>query len=131
MQSGVEDLCNHAQQMRETLRDAALGRGKVQYSGLRHTSSQHAAKHKVKAVLIWQLGGVKQAHLLSLNEEELCDREPFDEMHESMAWEEQSQHGCLRGVLGRRRIGTSRQCLCRGIAQDLDLAIAKCFDRGM
>ena len=70
---------------RETLQDAALGRGKVLYSGLRHTSSEHAAKHTVKAALLWQLGGVKQVYLLSLREEELCDREPFDEMHESMA----------------------------------------------
>ena len=64
---------------------AALGRGKVLYSGLRHTSSEHAAKHTVKAVLIWQLGGVKRVGLLWFSEEELCDREPFDEMHESMA----------------------------------------------
>ena len=70
---------------RETLRDAALGIGKVLYSGLRHTSSEHAAKHTVKAALLWQLGGVKQVYLLSFSEEELCDREPFDEMHESMA----------------------------------------------
>ena len=68
----------------ETLRDAALGRGKVLYSGLRHTSSEHAAKHTVKAVLIWQLGGVKQVYLLSFSEEELCGREPFDEIHGAM-----------------------------------------------
>ena len=55
------------------------------YLGLRHTSSEYAAMHTVKAVLIWQLRGVKQVCLLSLSEEELCDREPFDEMHESVA----------------------------------------------
>ena len=69
----------------ETLRDGASGRGKVLYLGLRHTSSEHAAKHTVKAALHWQLGGVKQVYLLSLSEEELCDREPLDEMHESVA----------------------------------------------
>ena len=69
----------------ETLRDGASGRGKVLYLGLRHTSSEHAGKHTMKAALLWQLGGVKQVYLLSLREEELCDREPFDEMHESMA----------------------------------------------
>jgi len=68
----------------ETLGDAALGRGKVLYPGLRHTSSEHVAKHTVKAALLWQLGGVKQVGLLSFSEEELCDRELFDEMHESI-----------------------------------------------
>jgi len=62
-----------------------MGWWKVLYSGLRHTSSEYAAMHTVKAVLIWQLGGVKQVWLLSLSEEELCDREPFNEMHESVA----------------------------------------------
>ena len=62
-----------------------MGWWKVLCSGLRHTSSEHAAKHTVKAALLWQLGGIKQVYLLSLREEELCDREPFDEMHESMA----------------------------------------------
>ena len=85
MQSGVEVLCNQAQQMRETLRDAALGRGKVLYSGLRHTSSEHAAKHTVKAALAWQLGGVKQVCLLWFGEEELCSGHPLKKMHESMA----------------------------------------------
>ena len=63
----------------------ASGRWKALFSGLRHTSSERAAKHTVKAALLWQLGGVKQVCLLSFSEEELCDREPFDEMHESMA----------------------------------------------
>ena len=42
-------------------------------------------QHAVKAALHWQLGRVKQVYLLSLSEEELCDRESFDQMHESMA----------------------------------------------
>jgi hypothetical protein len=85
MQSCVGVLCNQAQQMREMLRDAALGRGKVLYSGLRHTSSEHAAKHTVKATLLWQLGGVKLVYLLSFSEEELCGSHPLKKMHESMA----------------------------------------------
>ena len=52
---------------------------------MRHTFGERAAQHTVKAALLWLLGGVKQVCLLSLSEEELCDREPFDEMHESMA----------------------------------------------
>ena len=70
---------------RETLQDAALGRGKVLYPGLRHTSSEHVAKHTVKAALLWQLGGVKQVGLLSLSEEELCSRHSLKKMHEAMA----------------------------------------------
>jgi hypothetical protein len=84
MQSGVGVLCNQAQQMREMLRDAALGRGKVLYSGLRHSSSEHAAKHTAKASLLW-LGGVKLVYLLSFSEEELCGSHPLKKMHESMA----------------------------------------------
>jgi hypothetical protein len=80
MQSGVGVLCNQAQQMREMLRDAALGRGKVLYSGLRHSSSEHTAK----ASLLW-LGGVKLVYLLSFSEEELCGSHPLKKMHESMA----------------------------------------------
>ena len=67
------------------MRDAAFGRGKVLYSGLRHTSSEHAARHTVKAALLWELRGVKQVYLLSFSEEELCGREPFDEIHGAMA----------------------------------------------
>jgi len=37
----------------------------VLYSGLRHTSREHAAKHTVKAAMLWQLGGVKEVYLLS------------------------------------------------------------------
>jgi hypothetical protein len=36
MQSGVEVLCNQAQQMREQLLDAALGRGKVLFGPETH-----------------------------------------------------------------------------------------------
>ena len=85
MQGGVEDLCTRRNSCGETLRDAALGGGKVLHPGLRHTSSEHAGKHTVKTALLWQLGGVKQVGLFSFSEEELCDRELFDEMHESMA----------------------------------------------
>ena len=46
MQSGLEVLCNQAQQMREMLRNAALSRGKVLYSGLRHTSSGISQRHR-------------------------------------------------------------------------------------
>ena len=69
----------------ETLRDGASGRGKVLYLGLRHTSSEHAGKHTMKAALLWQLGGVKQVGLLSLSEEELCSRHSLKKMHEAMA----------------------------------------------
>ena len=69
----------------ERLRDAALGRGKMLLSGLRHTSSERAVQHAMSAAWNRQLGRVKQVYLLWFSEEELCDREPFDEMHESMA----------------------------------------------
>ena len=55
------------------------------FSGLRHTSSECAAQHTMSAAWNRQLGRVKQVCLLSLSEEELCDREPFDQMHEPMA----------------------------------------------
>ncbi len=83
LQSGVEVLCSHAQRMAKRKRDPALDRWKAPFSGLRRISSEHAAKHTGKAVLLWQLRGVKQVYLVSFSEEELCDREPFDEMHES------------------------------------------------
>ena len=57
----------------ETLRDAALGRGRVLYSVLRLTSGEPAAQHRMNAALLLQLGGVK-ARLLWLGEEELCSR---------------------------------------------------------
>lgn len=78
-------LCSHAQRMAKRMRKAGLGGRKGLYSDLRHTSSKRAAKQAMKAVLLWQLGGVKQVGLLSLSEEELCGGEPFDEMHEAMA----------------------------------------------
>ncbi len=55
------------------------------FRGLRHTPSECAAKHAMKAAWNRQLGRVKQVCLLSLSEEELCGREPFHEMHEAMA----------------------------------------------
>jgi hypothetical protein len=39
----------------------------------------------MSTALIWGLGRVKQVYLLSLREEELFDRKPFHQMHESMA----------------------------------------------
>ena len=56
MQSEWKVRRNRRNSCGETLRDAALGRGKVLYPGLRQTSSEHAAKHTVKAALLWQLG---------------------------------------------------------------------------
>lgn len=53
-------------------------------SDLRHTSGEHAVKHTMNAALLRQLGGVKQVRLPWFGEEELCSREPFDEMHEAM-----------------------------------------------
>jgi hypothetical protein len=67
------------------VRKAAWDGWKAVFSGMRHSSSGRAAKHTGTAALFWQLGGVKQVCLPSFSEEELCDREPFDEMHESMA----------------------------------------------
>ena len=78
-------LCSHAQRMTKRMRKAGLGGRKGLYSDLRHTSSKRAAKQAMKAVLLWQLGGVKQVGLLSGSEEELCGGEPFDERHEAMA----------------------------------------------
>ena len=42
-----------------------LARGKVLYSDLRQTSSEHTAR----ATLLWQLGGVKLVYLLSFSAE--------------------------------------------------------------
>ena len=61
------------------MRDADRRGCKGLFSGLRHTSSEHAAKHTMIAAWIWQLGRVKQVYLLSFSEEELCDEQPFDE----------------------------------------------------
>ena len=70
----------------KTLGNAALGRGIVLNPGLNRTSSEHArVADGEAAALLWQLGGVNQVYLLSFSEAELGDREPFDEMHESMA----------------------------------------------
>ena len=69
----------------EPLQNAAKVGRKGLFSELRHTSSECAVKHTMSSALIWGLGRVKQVYLLSLSEEELCDREPFDQMHESMA----------------------------------------------
>jgi hypothetical protein len=56
---------------------------KAPFSGLRHTSGEHAAQHTMIAELLRQLGGVK-VRFLWFGEEELCDREPFDEIHGAM-----------------------------------------------
>ena len=73
------------ERMPKRMRNAASAGWKAPFSGLRHTSSKRAVKHTMKAALVRQLGGVKQVCLLSFGEEELCGREPFDKMHESMA----------------------------------------------
>ena len=78
--------------MRPCVRDAeedaeptASGGWKGLFSGLRHTSSECAVQHAMSAAWNRLLGRVKLVCLLSLSEEELCHREPFDEMHASMA----------------------------------------------
>ena len=67
------------------MRNAASGGRKALFSGLRHTSSKRAVQHAMSVAWNRLLGRVKQVCLLWLSEEELCDREPFDEVHESMA----------------------------------------------
>jgi hypothetical protein len=57
---------------------------KAVFSGMRHTAGEHAGQHTMSTVWNRRLGRVKQVCLLSLSEEELCGREPFDEMHKSM-----------------------------------------------
>ena len=81
-----EPLCSHTQLDAKMMRsDERRADAKALFSGMRHTSSKHAGKHTVSAAWSWRLGRVKQVCLLSFSEEELCGREPFDEMHESMA----------------------------------------------
>lgn len=61
------------------------GRGcEAPFSGLRHTSGEHAMKHTMSAALLRQLGGVKVG-LLWFGEEELCSRHSLKKMHEAMA----------------------------------------------
>ena len=67
------------------MRNTASDERKALFSGLRHTSSECAGQHAMSAAWNRQLGRVKQVCLLSLSEEELCGREPFDEVHEPMA----------------------------------------------
>jgi hypothetical protein len=67
------------------VRNTASDRRKGLFSGLRHTCSECAVQHAMSAAWNRLLGRVKQVCLLSLSEEELCHREPFDEMHASMA----------------------------------------------
>lgn len=77
--------------MRPFVRDAedgaehSVGQTERTVSGLRHTCSECAVQHAMSAAWNKLLGRVKQVCLLSLSEEELCRREPFDEMHASMA----------------------------------------------
>ena len=58
---------------------------KAPFSGLRHTSVEHAAQHTMNAALLRRLGGVKQVGLLWFGEEELCGRHSLKKMHEAMA----------------------------------------------
>ena len=67
------------------MRNTASDRRKGLFSGLRHTCSRCAVQHAMSAAWNRLLGRVKQVCLLSLSEEELCGREPFDEVHEPMA----------------------------------------------
>ena len=53
--------------------------------GIDQLKDSLAVQHAMSAAWNRLLGRVKQVCLLSLSEEELCGREPFDEMHESMA----------------------------------------------
>ena len=55
------------------------------FSGLRHTSGEHAAKHTMIAAWSWRLGRVKQVYLLSFSKEELCGSHSLKKMHEAMA----------------------------------------------
>jgi len=64
------------------MRNTASDRRKALFSGLRRTCSECAVQHAMSAAWNRQLGRVKQVYLLWFSEEELCDREPFDQMHE-------------------------------------------------
>lgn len=55
------------------------------FSELRHTSTERAMKHALRAALVKQLGRIKPVFLLVFGEEQSCDSHALNEMHESMA----------------------------------------------
>ena len=78
-------LCSCTQSDRTRMRNEDRRGCRAPFSGLRHTSGEHAAQHTINAALLWQLGGVKQVCLLWFGEEELCGSHSLKKMHEAMA----------------------------------------------
>ena len=77
-------LCSRTQSDRKMMRNEGRRGCKAPFSGLRHTSGEHAAQHTMNAALLRQLGGVK-VRLLWFGEEELCGSHSLKKMHEAMA----------------------------------------------